>query len=311
MKRIFGLIIIGLILLSACADKGALSFLEDSSLLTLKPDRETPSSSIKPTETLSGNSELVATNRPKETPTAMAVPTPTIKICSETEGELKHLEISAVGFNEPLQFYLYLPPCYSDSASVPYPVVYLLHGQTYTDEQWVRLGVPETMNRLIIAEEISPYVIVMPYETQAFYNRYSTALTRSLIPWIEAEYNVCNRKECRAIGGISRGGGWALYTVFQMPDWFGHLGMHSTPTFDGEQGRIRSSLRTLSITDLPRIYMDIGSSDYWYPDAYSMKEFFDVNAVPHEWIENPGKHDETYWESHLEEYLRWYGEGFK
>lgn len=91
---------------------------------------------------------------------------------------------------------------------------------------------------------------------------------------------------------------------------FGHLGMHSAPTFDGEQGRIRSALRTLSAADLPRIYMDIGSSDYWYSSAYSMKEFFDLNAIPHEWIENPGKHDETYWGSHLEEYLRWYGEGF-
>jgi len=268
-------------------------------------------SSINPTVTLSDFSEVIATKKPIDTPTPTAAPTPTIEVCYETEGELKHLEINAVGFNEPLQFYLYLPPCYSDLASDPYPVVFLLHGQTFTDEQWVRLGVSETMDRLIIDKVIPPYVIVLPYETQAFYNRYSTALTLSLIPWIEAEYNVRNVKECRAIGGISRGGGWALYTVFQNPDLFGHLGMHSTPTFNGEQGRIRSSLRTLSITDLPRIYMDIGSSDYWYPDAYSMKEFFDVNAVPHEWIENPGKHDEAYWESHLEEYLRWYGEGFK
>lgn len=195
MKRIFGLIILGLILLSACVDKDTLSFFENNSLLLLKPDRENPSSLINPTVTMSDITTLIATNRPKETPIVTDVPTPTVEVCSDTEGELTHLEIGVFGFDDPLQFYLYLPPCYSDLASVPYPVVYLLHGQTYTDEQWVRLGVTETMDSLIVSEEISPYVVVMPFESAAYYEKFSTALIYYLIPWIESEYNVCNRKE--------------------------------------------------------------------------------------------------------------------
>ena len=41
-----------------------------------------------------------------------------------------------------LPFRIYLPPCYGQPEIRDYPVLYLLHGQTYRDDQWVNLGAP-------------------------------------------------------------------------------------------------------------------------------------------------------------------------
>ena len=36
---------------------------------------------------------------------------------------------------------MYLPPCYDANRSTRYPVLYMIHGQASTEEQWERLGI--------------------------------------------------------------------------------------------------------------------------------------------------------------------------
>ena len=166
------------------------------------------------------------------------------------------------------------------------------------------------MDRLIAAGEIPPFVVVMPFESPAYYNTFNYAITRDLLHWLAENQGVCDQFECRAIGGISRGGGWALYGVFQEPGIFSALGLHSTPAFDDTPYYIRRAIGTMSENQYPRIYIDIGAKDYWYTYAWNVKVFFDENEIAHEWHENEGKHENAYWETHLAEYLRWYGAGW-
>ena len=51
----------------------------------------------------------------------------------------------------PQEFIIYLPPCYHQKPDERYPTLYLLHGQTYTADQWVRLCAVETADRLILS----------------------------------------------------------------------------------------------------------------------------------------------------------------
>ena len=62
----------------------------------------------------------------------------------------------------PLSYRIYLPPCYDEMEDARYPVLYLIHGQNFNDDQWDRLGVDESADALIAAEEMSPLLIVMP-----------------------------------------------------------------------------------------------------------------------------------------------------
>ncbi|NSW50953.1 MAG: hypothetical protein HPY85_00425 [Anaerolineae bacterium] len=268
---------------------------------------------VKASPTVSVAATAVMTASPSAAPaTATAQPSPTPPRCTDSNGRVEAFEITAAGFSEPLAFSVYLPPCYAENEPEDgYPYVILLHGQTYTEQQWMDLGLPQVMDRLVTAGDIPPYVVVMPFESPAYYNLYNIALTRDLLPWLVDNLAVCDDFACRGIGGISRGGGWALYTLFQEPGIFSSLGLHSTPAFDNTPYYIRRAIQEMTDDQYPRIYMDIGANDYWYPYAWNVKVFFDENSIAHEWHEYEGKHEDAYWAAHLEEYLRWYGMGWQ
>lgn len=288
--------------LSACRSPQA--WMSDNSghgMLKTSPTAVLP----QPTAT----AELTAT--PQPLPTDTPEPTPTPDLCQETQGRVDRYELIAIGYSEKLAVSIYTPPCYGENQpDGGYPYLILLHGQTYTDQQWMDIGLPETMDRLITTGVIEPFVVVMPFESPAFYDTFNYAITRDLLPWLAENLAVCDQYACRAIGGISRGGGWALYGVFLEPGIFSSLGLHSTPGFDNTPYYIRRAIQTMTDDQYPRIYMDIGAQDYWYSYAWNVKAFFDENGIIHEWHENQGKHENAYWAGYLEEYLYWYAAGW-
>ena len=60
----------------------------------------------------------------------------------------------------------------------------------------------------------------------------------------------------------------------------------------------------------PRLTTDMGQNDIYLPDLRDYEKLLTQLEVPHEFTINPGNHDENYWSSHVEEYLRWYAAGF-
>ncbi len=62
------------------------------------------------------------------------------------------------------QFLVYLPPCYQQETSREYPLLVLFHGIYDDNNQWLRIGAVETADRLIILDEVDPFIIVMPYD---------------------------------------------------------------------------------------------------------------------------------------------------
>lgn len=58
---------------------------------------------------------------------------------------------------------IYLPPSYGEVPEKKYPVLYLFHGMSQTNQDWVWRGhVQEVADRLIYAEEANEMIIVMP-----------------------------------------------------------------------------------------------------------------------------------------------------
>lgn len=255
-----------------------------------------------------------ATSQVTETPisTATAMMTPTEVGCEEKKGQLIESEIQPENFNGPLEFILYLPPCYAENAPKNgYPLLTLLHGQTYTPQQWIDIGLPEKMDQLINSGEIPPFVVVMPYESIDYSIGFHNAIIKDLIPYLQDTYLLCEGRDCQAIGGISRGGGWALTAVFKNPGEFSSLGLHSTPVSDSHLELIRYGAASAGLENLPRIYLDYGSGDYWASSEKTLVDTFDQIGISFTDMHNTGAHDNAYWEAHLLEYLRWYAAGWK
>lgn len=214
-----------------------------------------------------------------------------------------------------LDYRLYLPPCYDQLIEQAYPVLYLVHGQSSNDDQWERLGVGEVMNRWVASGEIAPFIIVMPRDTQwgsAEQDPFDEAVLQDLIPYIDQHYRTLADRTHRAVGGLSRGAGWAANLGLQHPDLFGSVGLHSLALFWTDVPHVKHWLDEIPPELMPRFYIDAGLNDR--PDILRSSRWFegllDQRNIPHEWHLFAGYHDETYWKTHLESYLRWYAAGW-
>jgi enterochelin esterase-like enzyme len=268
-----------------------------------------PSSTI-PTETPDRPVAIPNTPTPDATDqaaTEMAQPTATSD-CSQQGGTLLSESMHSDALAEDLFYDIYLPPCYGADPETRYPVVYLLHGLSYRQDQWPRLGLVTVMDELIAAGEIPPFIAVMPLEapfTPPQVSQFGNALVNDLIPWVDEHYQTLPGKASRAIAGVSRGAAWALHLGFEHNELFARVGAHSLPLFEAD-GRRLPNWMARADEDLPLFFIDIGRNDPEWQTAEEFANLLDENGIPHEWYLLNGGHTEAYWSSHLGEYLRWY-----
>ncbi|MBM3556026.1 MAG: esterase, partial [Alphaproteobacteria bacterium] len=132
---------------------------------------------------------------------------------------------------------LYLPAAY-DGAAGRLPVVYLLHGASGDEDDWVIKGsVQLTFDALIKRGELPPMVAVMPANGTSWWIdgaalKAETAFMRELVPFVEGKYKVANAKAQRAIGGLSMGGYGSLNLALRHPEKFCAAAVMSPAIYD-------------------------------------------------------------------------------
>lgn len=264
---------------------------------------------ITPTATHSPTPTRTATPAPTLTPAPTSTPTPLA--CWQSPGRVELNSLSSERLRSPMEYGVYLPPCYDEQPERRYPVLYLIHGQSYNHDQWDRLGADETLNSLVSSGEISPFILVLPRDrswAQPTEDPFGSVLADELIPYIDSHYRTLDERAARAIGGLSRGAGWAVHLGLSRWELFGAIGGHSLPVFWSDTPYIRRWLAAIPPGEYPRIYLDIGEKDR--PQILSSTRWFEnlltEHDIPHEWYLFSGYHEEAYWQSHLEEYIRWY-----
>lgn len=225
----------------------------------------------------------------------------------EKQGSFKAGEVVTDLLDKPMRYRVYLPACYGFDQKEHYPVLYLLHGQTFDENQWPRLGLAERMDALIAEKRIAPFLVVMPFDysfKQPKDYGFEKAFIELLLPRIEGNYRTLPR---RAIGGLSRGGAWAFYIGTRYPNLFEKIGGHSPALFYSDMGGLPIRLRDLAaLPNPPEFYIDAGNSDVEFEGVDALSNQINRLNLPHEWHYNVGFHDETYWAAHLENYLLWY-----
>lgn len=206
---------------------------------------------------------------------------------------------------------VYVPACHKERNDQRFPVLYLIHGQSYTEDQWDRLGADEALDELVSSGEVTPFIIVMPRDrlwVDPVESNFGQVFIEELIPWVDRTYRTIADRQHRAVGGLSRGAAWALHLGLSRWELFGSIGAHSSPIFFSDASKLRRWLREIPKEQLPRIYLDIGDRDYLNESNEWLKKVLDDENVPHEYYLFPGYHEETYWSAHIEQYLVWYAQ---
>lgn len=242
-----------------------------------------------------------------------ATPVPTATQACTAAGQTTQYKINSSAMGEKLTFTVYLPPCYDAVRPGGYPVLYLFHGQNMDDTFWPSIGITTAADAAIRAGH-QPFIMVFPYEVHNWdlpaESHFGEAIMQDLYPWVEAQFNVCTRRACQAIGGLSRGGGWAMHIALTNFDTFGSVGLHSFGYFSGDLYRVQNLLQTYTPADFPRIYIDRGDQDYLHEDIDLYEQNLTATGVAHQYIINTGVHEKAYWQSQVQNYLNWYMQSF-
>ncbi|MEU5910483.1 alpha/beta hydrolase-fold protein [Micromonospora sp. NPDC047527] len=132
---------------------------------------------------------------------------------------------------------VYLPPNYDANRAEPYKVAYLAHG-IFGDETdfMVPANVPNILDNMTAKGEIEPTVAVTMGNHFtgtslgfASYNQTNAAnnLVQTILPLVEASYNVSTERSGRAYGGFSYGGMTGGVVIRNYPTTFGFYGHFS------------------------------------------------------------------------------------
>ena len=268
-----------------------------SAATTLTPS-STPDPSGTPAATSTGALTDTPTGAPTDAPTG--APTP----CVQTQGQFTIVDVPSRVLGYDIITRIYLPPCY-DASRAAYPVLYLVHGLNYLEDQWQRLGVGPEADRLIASGEIAPLIIVLPRDQGD--DRLDPAFVSDLVPYIDGHYRTLASPGYRAIGGMSRGGGWSIHLGMRYPQLFGRVGAHSPAIFYGDEINVLNYIRAAAKSGrAPALYIDVGDSDPQNRSAVWLDQMLTAYRLAHSYVVKPGGHDEKYWGAHVDDYLRFY-----
>ena len=249
-----------------------------------------------------------------------------VTVTEPLQGLLLDDELSSPIIGESFPYRVYLPPDYLASTQRHYPVLYLLHGTGGNRSEWTDSFLPEQIDRMIVADEVEPMIVVMPDDGESTYYanwdngpRWGDYITFDVVSTIDQRYRTLASPDRRAIGGLSMGGLGALNLAFQHPDVFGVVGAHSPsvrlepdPTLwfltgqnFWEHNPIWLAQNAPGLDSL-KIWLDVGTDDIWLPNIEAVHVALVGEGLHVEWHEFPGPHEAPYWIEHVPDYLHFY-----
>lgn len=200
----------------------------------------------------------------------------------------------------------------------PYPVLYQLHGASDDHTAWVRLS---NLTRHVAG---LPLLVVLPDGGLSFWlnfsahERYEDFLMQDLPVHLSRTFPV--REGRAAIGGLSMGGFGALRLAFKYPASFTSVWGHSSALWppeviaqrfggvlsDPQEANIYRFAEQADPTRLPAIAFDCGTEDFLIEENRKFHAFLETRGITHIYKEHPGGHTWDYWDTHVQEALRFH-----
>jgi enterochelin esterase-like enzyme len=203
---------------------------------------------------------------------------------------------------------IYTPPAYEKNTNAKYPVLYLLHGTTDTEETWTKVGRANViLDNLIAQGRAKPMIIVMPYgRAYPVISKSSGSLRNwdnlqefkkdflnNLVPYVEQNYRIKKDKDSRAIAGFSGGGGQTLYLGLNNPEMFSWICGFAPGMLKEEFARNNETAfanPSLINDRLKLFWIGVGREDGLYPVISEYLKILDEKGIRHETLISEGGH---------------------
>jgi enterochelin esterase-like enzyme len=191
---------------------------------------------------------------------------------------------------------VYTPPGFNPNGKIKYPVLYLIHGGSDTEETWTKVGRAHLIaDNLIAQKKALPMIIVMPYGNvrPKPMADFTPEVVNDIIPFVEANYPVMKESKGRAIAGFSVGGGQTLNIGLTNPDKFAYVCSYAPYTATEEFKKNFSSwapdVSTMN-KQLKLFAISVGTEDFLYESVKQNIAMFNEKKLKVETFIVPGGH---------------------
>jgi enterochelin esterase-like enzyme len=150
--------------------------------------------------------------------------------------------------NKQWWFNVYLPPSYSTSPTMRYPVIYSLHGAGANENQFTSYATT-FIHSYIQQKKVPEVIVVFPsgggntwFLDSGIFASYpmnpDSYITKELIPHIDSTYRTIANRTARVISGMSMGGYGAWHFAFKYPQLFCYAGPYAAGGPYGASGLV-------------------------------------------------------------------------
>ncbi len=191
---------------------------------------------------------------------------------------------------------VYTPPGFNANGRTKYPVLYLIHGGSDTEETWTKVGHANLIADNLIAQgKAKPMIIVMPYgnvrpSPMADFTR---DVVNDIIPFVEANYPVVKDSKGRAVAGFSVGGGQTLNIGLTNPNKFAYVCSYApyTATDEFKQNFSNWSPDASAMNKQLKLFtISVGTEDFLYESVKQNIAMFQEKKLNLETFIVPGGH---------------------
>lgn len=231
-------------------------------------------------------------------------------------GTIETIEYDSTTVGNKRKTLVYLPPGYS--ASMKYPVLYLLHGIGGDEEEWHKHGHPEViLDNLIADKKTVPMIVVLPNGRAQANDRaegnimaaapafavFEQDLLTDLIPFIQSKYSTQTNRENRALAGLSMGGGQSLNFGLAHLDTFAWIGGFScAPNTKMPEELVPDPAKANEMIKL--LWISGGDKDGLITFGQRTHLYLKEKKVKHIWNVDSGGHDFAVWKNNLYQFAQ-------
>ncbi|MBG6233869.1 enterochelin esterase family protein [Pedobacter sp. CAN_A7] len=217
------------------------------------------------------NTHVFANERFKRSILDVSGPLPLVhSLQNVPHGKIDYRYYNSVTLDTLRRVLVYTPPGFNPAGKIKYPVLYLIHGGSDTEETWTKVGRANLIaDNLIAAGKATPMIIVMPYGNVRPKEMadFTKDVLNNVVPFIEANYPVIKDSKSRAIAGFSVGGGQTLNIGLTNTDIFAYVASYAPYTATEEFKKNFSSWSPdakLLNNKLKLFTISVGTDDFLY-----------------------------------------------
>jgi len=217
---------------------------------------------------------------------------------SETLGQMRRMHV-------------WTPAGYEKSKA-KLPVLYLIHGGGDNDASWPGVGAAGWILDNLLAEgKMVPMIVVMPNGTIPVQNEvppFAQDMVTSIIPFVEANYNVYTDAKHRAVAGLSMGGMETMEVAFNNIDMFTYVWVLSSslmpgldPAAESERLQVKKNAAKMNKQFKALVFTQGGPADIAYKNCENTRAQLEKDGLRFDYLENAQEgHSWATWRADLQ-----------